>query len=267
MDDPLAAILLEEVTAHANLPTPMREKMMQAAQPNVSGWLAAGAIYQYIDDFSQRQRFLELIGNEPEDPGRVAAAFGRSYAEKVEPPVRTHEWYKQDRKGIVWAAGVLLVTLLVRGAVLSGAAYFASPDRMAWHDFSLSGLRLLVNPLNSTLVAASVLVLLAGWFAVEAAIVPQFAETARRLPAKRARLARPLSWRTDSLTAIWIAQACLLMVAFAIRFAVFALGNWNFAGWSEGHWFGIIVFGFVLICVLSGGFTGAADAIRFPSEP
>jgi hypothetical protein len=249
IDDPLAEILLEEVTAHARLPRTMRDKMMQSTQPNISGWLAAGAIYQYIDDAAQQRRFVELVGSSPDDPGRVAAAFGRSHAEKVEPPVRTSEWYAQDRKGALWATGVLVLTLFVRGAVLLGAAAVALPIRVGWRDFSLSGLSLLVNPLNSTLMTGLSLVAVAGWFAIEAATVPRLAEAARRLPAKRARLATPLSWRTDTLTAIWIAQACVLMVAFTVRFAVFAIGNWNFDGWGGGHWFGVVVLGYVLVAI------------------
>jgi len=266
IDDPLAEILLEEVTAHARLPNAMRDNMMQSAQPNISGWLAAGAIYQYIDDAAQQRRFQELIVSSPGDPGCVAAAFGRSHAEKVEPPVRTSQWYAQDRMGVLWATGVLLSTLLVRGAVLLGAAAFSLPIRVGWRDFSLSGLTLLVNPLAPTLVAGLCLVALAGWFAIEAALVPQIVEAARRMPAKRVRLATPLSWRTDTLTAIWAVQACVLIVAFAVRFAVFSIGNWNFDGWGGGHWFGIAVLGFVLTAILSAGFGGAAAATQLPCK-
>jgi len=210
---PFHEVLVADVTESLPPEIPDRLRRTQSVD-ELHDWLAVGSMYRWIgsNPFNREQFFLALEA----DPKRAGLALARTMSARMDPPPRSREWIKCDIIGLLYQLSFLISILALRGVVLSILAKarggdFVLPDLTQILD-NILPLDLLTTGIPNGLWASLILAWASLWFGVEIFAGPRMMEFLRQWPAKRAHLPPPLSWRKDSLYALWITQILVLML-------------------------------------------------------
>lgn len=217
-DDPLQEVLVHDMAAR--LPAAIGEQMLASrTYHELSGWLAAGAIYDLLEaEPLWRRLFLAELERSGGRPGQVALALARAYNRQHVPPTRSPQWRRRDRAGLVLQLGVAVALAAIRTALLwaVGGQVLALPPGGEWLGYLL-GIPLILGQWTVTPYCAWLLMGGTAWLALEAALGPRLMEAARRFPATLKAEPPPVSWRADAFHWFWSLQALFLAVLLWAR--------------------------------------------------
>jgi hypothetical protein len=257
---PLHELLVRELAE--SLPQELRSRL--EAEPSVArvmDWLAAGALFRWVQhDTPARRAFLASVMANPE---QAALALARAMSARMEPPPRDAAWRAADRLGLIkqllFAAGVLAA----RGSLFAGLGWIAGLSPFVSGEsflLSFTGLRLIIMNQPHDWLGLAVLGVAGGWLVWEAVHVPILMERLRQAPARARQLAPPRSWRLDTFTVAWVAQALILLALLSARFGITAWAA------TTSTWLRLVALIGCLLVPLIAFLAARAVAPVFPGE-
>ncbi|MCX6623657.1 MAG: hypothetical protein NTY38_21835 [Acidobacteria bacterium] len=212
--DPFIDVLIGDIAE--SLPPELAAIMESTTSPGeVTDWIAAGAMYRWIEEPNLRGTFVNELKR---DPKRAGLALAKAVAAKMEPPPREEAWRRADRMGLALQLTLVTVVIGCRGIAISLLSYFASgfESPVSWLALMFASLLdypLLFADAGRGLLLPAVLLCAAVWHAIEAKSVPHWMEHARQWPSRRKGLMPPLSWRLDTFQRAWFLQSAALWLA------------------------------------------------------